>query len=175
MIKKIKSPIFALILTVILSGVVASTAQAQLPAANGATPQMPPQNNNQPPAKPVNLLQLLNLTADQLQQIRFVNQETRESVRAANTRLREARRALDAAIYADSPNQAEVEQFASQLGQAQTEAIKIRAAVEFRIRQILTNEQLIRFRDLRRQFEQKLKNQMLLQRKSLRQLNNKPI
>ena len=172
MINKFNSLVFVLILTVILSAAVAGRAQNQVPPAGALPPQS---QTNQAATNPANLLQLLNLTPDQLQQIRSINQEMRENVRAANMRLREARRALDAAIYADVPNQATVDDRARELGEAQTAAIKARVGVEFRIRQLLTPEQLIRFRDLRRQFEQKIKNQMLLQRKNLRQLNDKPL
>ncbi len=175
MIKKFKPKVLVLISAMILSAAVTCAAQTQQLPTTGAIQQATPQNNNQASPKPANLLQLLNLSPDQLQQIRAINQEMRENVRAANTRLRDARRALDAAIYADLPNQAAVDDRAQELGEAQTEAIKARVAVEFRIRQILTAEQLVRFRDLRRQFEQKLKNQMLLQKKTLRQLNNKPL
>ena len=177
MIKKVNLSLFVCAVAIALLAANAGKAQTPQPTTQpaGASQQTPPPNNNQTPPKPVNLLQLLNLTPDQLQQIRAVNQEMRENVRAANIKLRDARRALDAAIYADVPNQGVVDDRARELGEAQTAAIKVRAEVEFRIRQILTPDQLLRFRDLRRQFEQKIKNQMLLQRNSLRQLNNKPL
>lgn len=169
--KKLNFSMFALFFSLILSGTGAVCAQGQQSLEQDAAKrQTPEQNSNQPS----NFLQLLNLTPAQIQQIRAVNQETRENVRTANQRQREARRALDAAIYADTPNQAEVDERARELGEAQAEAIKRRAQVEFRIRQLLTAEQLIRFRDLRRQFEQKIRDQLFLQKKSLRQSNNKP-
>lgn len=102
-------------------------------------------------AKRPGLLRLLNLSREQIEQIRAINFETRTITRAANQRQRQARRLLDAAIYADAPSQAEVEQRARELAEAQSEAVKLRAVVEFRVRQILTNEQLIRFRQLRQE------------------------
>jgi Spy/CpxP family protein refolding chaperone len=174
--KRINPSLFVLFSALILSAAVVARAQTQQTSQDRAFLQPPPsQNSNHQPGKPASLLQLLNLTPEQLQQIRAVNQETRENVRAANMKLRQARRALDGAIYADAPNQSQVEQLARALGDAQTVATKVRAEVEFRIRQILTSEQLVRFRDLRRQFEQKLRDRLLLQKKSLRQLNNKSL
>ncbi|MEP6924719.1 MAG: periplasmic heavy metal sensor [Pyrinomonadaceae bacterium] len=177
MIKKFTVPLFALFFSLILSAAVVVKAQGQQsqPDSAGRRQMQPSQNNDQQPANRPNLLQLLNLSPDQIQQMRAINQEMRETVRAANMRLRQARRALDTAVYADTPNQAEVDQRVRALTNAQAEAIKLRADVEFRIRQILTPDQLIRFRDLRRQFEQKVRRQLLFQQKGLRQMNNKPV
>ncbi len=83
--------------------------------------------------------------------MRYINLETRETTRAANQRQRQARRRLDAAIYADAPSRTEVEQRAREFAEAQSEAVKLRANVEFRVRQILTAEQLVRFRQLRQE------------------------
>lgn len=113
-------------------------------------------NSDAPSAKPAkrpNLMQLLDLTADQVKQLRAVNMETREAVRAAAQKQREARRALDAAIYADAATQADVDQKTRELSEAIIEVTKLRAGIEFRIRQILTAEQLIKFRELRAQSE----------------------
>ena len=102
-------------------------------------------------AKRPGLLQLLNLSREQIQQIRQINLETRETVRAANQRQRQARRRLDVAIYHDAPSQTEVEQRTREFAEAQSEATKLRANVEFRVRQILTADQLVRFRQLRQE------------------------
>ncbi|MDQ4120011.1 MAG: Spy/CpxP family protein refolding chaperone [Acidobacteriota bacterium] len=96
------------------------------------------------------LIRLLNLSPEQIEQIRAINQETREQIRQAVQKQREARRALDLAIYADNPNAAEVEQRTRAFGEVQAEVSRLRARTEFRIRQVLTPEQLARFRELRR-------------------------
>lgn len=118
------------------------------------------QDNDQAPLRRPNLWRQLNLNSDQVQQIRLINQEMREDVRAAMIRYRQARRALDAAIYADALDQSEVEQRVRELTEAQTVALKIRTGIEFRIRQVLTPEQLTRFRALRQQFERELRQPM---------------
>lgn len=124
-----------------------AAVQAQQPRPDGMKPPLP--QDEPPPDKKPNLLQQLNLAPEQVQQLRRINQETREQIRAANQRQREARRALDAAIYAENPSREEVERLTRELSQAQAEMLKLRTGVEFRIRQILTPEQLARFRELR--------------------------
>ena len=96
------------------------------------------------------LFRQLNLSPEQIEQIRVINRETREQMRQAAQKQRDARRAIDAAIYADNPNEAEVEQRAREFGDAQAEFSKMRARTEFRIRRILSAEQLAKFRELRR-------------------------
>jgi periplasmic protein CpxP/Spy len=108
------------------------------------------------PQNAASLLRQLNLTPEQIEKIRFINQETRQEIRAANQRHRQTRRALDEAIYKSSSNEAEVEQRTRELIKAQSEATALRARVEFRIRQVLTDEQLSTFLELRRRAAQNL-------------------
>lgn len=176
--KKLNALTIALFLTLGLS--VAVEVRAQDQSTESQTPLRRAQqeqqslNGRQQPERRPNLLQLLNLTPDQVRQIRVINQETRETARSANIRQRTARRALDAAIYADAPNEAEVDERARELGDAQADVIKTRASIEFRIRQVLTTEQLIRFRALRQQFEQKLRQRLPWQQMAPRKFN-KPL
>jgi periplasmic protein CpxP/Spy len=132
----------ALLLAALILGIV-SAASAQEKAA-----LPPPANQDENRGLP--LLQQLNLSPDQIEQIRTINRGTRDQMRAAAQKQREARRALDLAIYADNPNPAEVEQRAREFAEAQAQHTKLRAQTEFRIRQILSPEQLAVFRDLRR-------------------------
>jgi Spy/CpxP family protein refolding chaperone len=115
-----------------------------------------PNGKNPPPgakqAGRPSLLRELNLKPEQVRQIRLINQETREQMREAADRQRAARRALDAAIYKDNPNEAEVEQRTRELTEAQAALTNLRAKTEFRIRQVLNAEQLARFLELRRRF-----------------------
>jgi Spy/CpxP family protein refolding chaperone len=53
-----------------------------------------------------NLLAELNLTSEQIREIRRINQENRPSIRLAHERLRDANRNLDKAIYADNIDEA---------------------------------------------------------------------
>ena len=119
-------------------------------------------NNPEPIERPnnrVSLLRELNLTPDQVRQIREINRETREQMRAAAQRQRGARRALDAAIYAEKPIQTEIDRRTSDLAAAQAELTKLRAATESRIRQVLNSEQFARFRELRRQNLERQQNE----------------
>ena len=100
------------------------------------------------------LLRELGLSPDQVRQIKMINGENREKIREANFRLHEARKNLDAAIYADNADAALFETRLREFQIAQAEVIKIRAVTELAIRKILTPEQLVRFRELRSKFEE---------------------
>ena len=96
----------------------------------------------------------LELSREQVQQIRRVNMERKPLMDEAQRRLREANRALDEAIYADQVNESDVQARLKEAQLAQAEVAKIRFMNEFAVRRILTPEQLVRFRDLRQKFEQ---------------------
>lgn len=122
-------------------------AQGQ-PPANAQKQQF-----DEPPQRP-QLLRELGLKPDQIRQIRMINGENREKMRDANFRLRESRKNLDAAVYANNADPALVEARLREFQNAQAEVIKIKTMTEFAIRQILTPEQLVKFRELRERFEQ---------------------
>lgn len=127
-------------------------------SANAQQPNLPANSSKDDDAvsaaengrRPGALLQRLNLTPDQINQIRIISRDNRALIRAAVQRQREARRALDSSIYADQSNEQEVRRLAAQFAAAQAEVIKINARTEFLIRQVLTRDQLISFRELRR-------------------------
>ena len=100
-----------------------------------------------------NVLQELNLSRNQIQQIRRINQENRSLLRAAKTHLLESSRNLDAAIYADNLNEAGVQSKIKDLQTAQIEIIKLRASKELAIRKVLEAAQLSKFREARQNFE----------------------
>jgi Spy/CpxP family protein refolding chaperone len=154
-----KFKFFSLIFTLLPLGFAISTARAQ--------DEMPPEDDDAPPPierqrPPQNrrpeLLRALNLSPRQIQQIRRVNQSQRAARQEAQYRLREANRALDEAIYADAPDENLVRERMKQVQTAQAELIKLRTATEFAIRQILTPEQLAKFRQLRLMFMRRLEN-----------------
>jgi Spy/CpxP family protein refolding chaperone len=109
--------------------------------------------NDQQPQRP-NLLRELGLTQEQIREIRTINQSNRQDLRAAQAKVLEARRNLDQAIYSENANDATVKQRLKDFQDSQAEIARIRALTEFSIRKILTPEQLVRFRELRQQFEQ---------------------
>lgn len=101
-----------------------------------------------------NLLRELGLTQEQIREIRTINQTSRQDLRAAQAKVGEARRNLDQAIYSENADDATVNQRLKEFQDAQGEITRIRALTEFSIRKVLTPEQLIRFSELRRRFEQ---------------------
>jgi len=109
--------------------------------------------NNRNPARP-NVLRQLGLSQDQMRKIREYNVARRPRIEEAHRRFRDAGRLLDQAIYADQLNEAEVRLRMKAVQEAQAELISIRSASELAIRQILTPEQLVKFRQLRQRFEE---------------------
>lgn len=114
-------------------------------------------DDNQPPndgQRRPNLLRELDLTREQIQQIREINQTNRQELRAAQQKIGDARRNLDQAIYAEKADDADVQIKLREFQDAQADAARLRANIEFQIRKVLTPEQLVRFRELRQNFEQ---------------------
>ena len=97
------------------------------------------------------LKERLGLSPEQLRQIREVRGQHEAEARALGRRVLQARRALDEAIYSDRADEALVEQRAKELAEAQGEATRLRAQVEWRIRRVLTPEQLSALRVMREQ------------------------
>ena len=123
--------------------------------AQSTTPSETPQPDVQRPKDMrTEVLGQLGLSRDQIQRIRRVNVERKPFMEAAQTRLREANSLLDEAIYADQVNETDVQARLKDAQLAQAEVARIRFMNEFAVRRILTPEQLVRFRDLRRKFEQ---------------------
>lgn len=142
---KMRFPLYQFIFICITLFAVASFAYGQK-AENFAV-------DNQPANKP-NLLQRLNLTNQQIRQIRILNRERRPLLQAAQQRLRQANQALDRAVYTDAENDAEIQQLMQDVHTAQREVLRHRIEIERAIRGVLTLEQLSRFRVLREQFQQ---------------------
>lgn len=109
--------------------------------------------SNQKRQRP-NLLRELDLSPEQVEQIREINQNNRLELRRAQQKVGEARRDLDQAIYAEKVDETNVQKKLREFQNAQAEAARLRADTEFQIRKVLTPEQLIRFRELREDFGQ---------------------
>jgi Spy/CpxP family protein refolding chaperone len=101
------------------------------------------------------LVRRLNLTPEQIRQIREIRQQNAEEMRQSRQRLLQAGRALDEAIYADTVKDSEVEARASELAAAQATVARLRALTELRIRKVLTPEQLNTLRTLRAEARQR--------------------
>jgi Spy/CpxP family protein refolding chaperone len=101
------------------------------------------------------------LSQTQVQQIRRINQENRFLLREAQTRLREATENLDAAIYADSFNEQDIQSKMKELQLAQAEIIKLRSLWELAIRKVLEPAQLSKFREVQQNFQPKMERRPL--------------
>jgi Spy/CpxP family protein refolding chaperone len=116
------------------------------------------QNQNLPPKKsPGRILRELELSREQIRQIRSINQSRRPLMQAAQKSWREAQRNLDLAIYADETDQEAIELRLKEAQTAYSEFIKARSVTEFLIRQVLTPGQLQKFRQFRDQVKQRNK------------------
>jgi len=99
-----------------------------------------------------NLLAELGLSPDQVQQIRRMNQERRPAMMEAQRRMREANRNLDMSIYGETVSDADFQARLKEFQLAQAELARLRFESELSVRRVLTPEQLIRFRNVRRRF-----------------------
>jgi Spy/CpxP family protein refolding chaperone len=111
--------------------------------------------------RPQQILRELNLSREQIQQIRRIHEDKREQMDAAQMRLREANRSLDKAIYADNVNEEEIQTRLKEVQLAQADVIKIRNLTELAVRKVLTAEQLSKFRELREQAIKRMEEQRM--------------
>ncbi len=121
-------------------------AQEQMPPNDDA-----PQNLKQPVRRP-NLLAELNLSQNQVRQIRRINADNKLLRRDAQQKLRDAQRNLDQAVYADNADEAEIQTLINETHSAQMEVLRLRIMTEVAVRKVLTPEQLVKFREIRLQF-----------------------
>ncbi len=126
--------------------------------AQNAPPEAPREQNDRRGGRRPSILRELGLSPEQLQQIRRLNDDRKPLIMEAQNRVRDAMRNLDAAIYADSINDGEIESRLKELQTAQAEIARIKARNEIEVRKILTPEQLVKFRELRRRFADKRKD-----------------
>lgn len=105
-----------------------------------------------------NLLRELGLSTEQIQEVRRINQERKPVEQAARQRFQEAQRALNIAIYGEKVNDADVQERLKDFQAAQAELARIKFTNELAVRKVLTPEQLIKFRELRRRFAEARQN-----------------
>ena len=96
----------------------------------------------------------LNLTAEQREQIRMIREQNRAERATINQRVRETNRALEEALESDNPDQTVIEQRIQEVSAAQAEAMRMRIITEVKIRNVLTNEQRIMLKEMRRNVHQ---------------------
>ncbi len=141
------SALVALAVTLLFSAALQARAQDDDPAP--PRPESPPHRRRG--GDGVDLLQRLNLTPEQIDQIRGIRRTSESEGHALLRRVSAARRALDEAIYADQADEALVQERARELAEAQAAVTRMRAQVEWRIRNVLTPAQLSTLRELRQQ------------------------
>jgi Spy/CpxP family protein refolding chaperone len=138
--------------TFFISAVAATLFAIPAVAQNVPQPQGPPPDRQMADDARPNLHKELGLSPDQVQQIRQMNQARRPLMEEAGRRLREANRALDMAIYADTLNEEDVIARLKEFQLAQAEVAKLRFRGELELRKVLTPGQLTKFRELRDRF-----------------------
>lgn len=148
-----KLNLIAFIFTAFLLTVTSSTVKAQEEMPPADEPKQNFDKQNRP-----NLLRELDLSAEQIQQIRRIHADKRPLIREAQQKVREANRDLDEAIYADDANETDIKTRLKDAQNAQAEVAKIRSMTEFAVRKVLTPEQLVKFREVRQRFIQNLEN-----------------
>lgn len=141
-----------LILSLVFAAAVSAPAFSQ--DKPGEEPKDEPKaGRDQPVDARGRMLRQLGLSREQLQRLMRVNRERKPIMDAAQARLRAATKALDDAIYADQLNEVEVQARLKDMQLAQAEVFRIRFMNEIAVRRLLTQEQLVRFRNMRQRFE----------------------
>ncbi len=115
--------------------------------------------------------EILGLTPEQVMRIRKSNRQSRLKMRNAQTRFREAKDELDNLIYSDSIDEETLQVKLREVVQAQGEITRIRARSELAVRSVLTPEQLVKFRELRKRRKQNLKRRQKQRQRRQRQRN----
>ncbi len=138
---------FRLFLAVLVLVAFASFASAQK-REFASTDTKPPRNRS----KQLRIFKQLGLSQEQIQQIRQINRETRPQRRASAIRLRQTKKELDDSIYADEFDKNVVQTKLQSFLDAQAQFIKINRMNEVAIRNILTPQQIVRFRGIRKKF-----------------------
>ena len=145
MLKKSLSPKLSFVLIVFFASVAFINGQDGLPPNSGQR-DLRPRDGRQ------NIMAELGLSPEQIQQFRKLGAAHRPLMGAAQQRLRDANRELDMAIYADTVSDEVVHVKLKAFQDAQAEVNRLRFTNELDIRRILTQEQLVRFREMRRRF-----------------------
>lgn len=148
--KKIKY-IFTFLIILLATSFVSAQVD---PPANDFVEKDNPQNRDE------RIAEALGLSQEQIQQIRQINQQGRFQMREAQQRFRQVRAELDEYIYTDTINETTLQTKLRAVVEAQAEVIKVRAMTELAVRNVLTPEQLVKFRNLRNRIRQQRRNNM---------------
>ena len=102
------------------------------------------------PGGPFPVLVHLNLTDDQKAQIKTLLDEerTQTDAQSPGRKLMELQRTLSAAVFADVPDTAQIDQLRASIAEAEAAALARRVDMQLKVAQILTPEQRQRAREL---------------------------
>ena len=107
------------------------------------------------------LIRQLNLTPEQVEQIRSIRENNKSERTAIKDHLDDANRALEEALNSESPDEAVVEQRLREVASAQASAMRMRILTEIRIRRVLTLEQRKLLRSLQQAAQQSRRERLL--------------
>lgn len=156
-----------LIFTILIMFCAVSIVTAQKePPPNDFVDNDPPINRGEIIAKE------LGLTKEQQVQIRQINQKSRIAMQEARQNLKKANDELDVLLYSDEVDQAILQTKIRAVADAHTEIVRIRVRSELAVRNVLTPEQIVKFRNLFIEFQEKQKERQL-QRQNKRQMNQR--
>lgn len=171
--KAISSGFALVMLAFVLPTLSAPFALAQSPAQSAQQEEVATQQSSKVPNDPAALLTQLNLSSEQITQMQEIQSQSAPEARMISRRLNQARRALDEAIYADTPDESLIGQRAREVAEAQAALVALRARTELRVRLILTPAQLQTFRDLRLEARRNQRIQRQLNRGNNPNLQNR--
>jgi Spy/CpxP family protein refolding chaperone len=130
------------VFTLLVVAALASTLAAQAPGGRGPRGLGPGRGGPGPSP----MLQRLDLTDAQKEQVKALTAERAEQ--GAGRTLANLERDLNAAVMAESPDTAKIEQLKTAIVEAHTAALNERVDLQLRIAQILTPEQRQKAREL---------------------------
>lgn len=99
----------------------------------------------------------LNLTEEQRVQVKAILESHKDEMKALGERRRELRKAVEAAITADTVDAAAIRSAHAELAEAMANGAVLRATIRHEVMQILTPEQKAKAAELKVQHEQRLK------------------
>lgn len=132
-------------------GVISSSAQVDVEN----TPEIDGYEREERPPGRLNLLRELGLNQEQIQQIRQINRDARPLRQAAAERFQSAKQTLDLSIHADDYDEAKIQSNLREVIDAQGELFKLKIQSELAVRKVLSPEQLVKFREIRNNFDER--------------------
>jgi Spy/CpxP family protein refolding chaperone len=133
----------------LISGVMVTIAVFSVTYTNALAGQQQTDSQSRPNVE--DPIQQLNLTPEQREKIRSIRLQLRDERAGINQRLREANKALQEALDADNPDEAQLENLIRNVAAAQAAAMRLRILSEVRIRRVLTPEQIAIWRGMRQE------------------------